>query len=173
MLTENKRLPPSQERLRELLSYDEDTGVFVWREQRGSVKKGSEAGCVSHHGRSDYLLIGVDGNCWYAHQLAILYVTGVFPFPYVDHIDCNGLNNSFKNLRVCTQTQNNGNSRLSLTSASGMKGVTYHKYKKKWQAQIKYNNAYKYLGLFNTPKEAHAVYVEAAKKAFGVFARVS
>jgi len=38
------------------------------------------------------------------------------------------------------------------------------KYRNKFEAQIRINNKHKYLGVFNTAKEAHSVYLKAKKQ---------
>lgn len=63
-------------RLRELLNYDPDTGVFTWLARRGCAEAGSVAGC--RLGRGD-IQIYVDGVQYRAHNLAWLYVYGSFP----------------------------------------------------------------------------------------------
>jgi len=47
-------------------------------------------------------------------------------------------------------------------SKSRLLGVSAHR--KKWKSQINVNGHYRYLGLFNTPEEAHAAYVAARSK---------
>ena len=56
------------------------------------------------------------------------------------------------------------------SNTSGYKGVSWYKRDRKWQAGIKVNGKFIYLGLFNDPKEAHEAYIKAAKKHFGEFA---
>jgi hypothetical protein len=90
----------------------------------------------------------------------------------VDHIDTDGLNNTRANLRVATRSQNKANSRVHLDSRTGFKGVTYRPdCRNHYQAQIQINGVKKHLGRFETPEQANAAYVEAAKEAFGDFAR--
>lgn len=79
----------TQERLKELLTYEPATGVFRWRERRGNqgggcVAPGDEAGSVYKNG---YRMIGVGGRRYGAHRLAFLYMTGAFPPAEVDHIN--------------------------------------------------------------------------------------
>ena len=96
----------SAERLRELLHYDPETGIFRWRNWRTGPAK-ETAGRPSQR----YLQIQVDGRRYQAHRLAILYVTGVWPPDVVDHIDGDGFNNRIANLRSATKSQNLHNRR--------------------------------------------------------------
>lgn len=56
-----------------------------------------------------------------------------------DHIDRNKLNNQYHNLRICTRSQNTMNTGVHVDNTSGFKGVTWHKRKLGWQAQIRVN----------------------------------
>ena len=77
----------SAERLRELLRYDLDTGMFYWRRSRRGPHNG---GSVAGRPTQRYWQIMVDGKRYQAHRLAILYVTGKWPPNVVDHIDGDG-----------------------------------------------------------------------------------
>lgn len=89
----------------------------------------------------------------------------------VDHIDSNPLNNRRSNLRLATRAQNGANQRKPSTNTSGFKGVSFHKQRKKWGANIRVNDKLRNLGYFDTPEEAHEAYKKAAVEAFGEFAR--
>lgn len=84
-------------RLKELLTYDPETGVFIWRGWRsGSAVAGSVAGSLHSDG---YVCIKI-GRCLYrAHRLAFLYMTGSRPIGQVDHINMNRADNRWCNLR--------------------------------------------------------------------------
>lgn len=88
----------------------------------------------------------------------------------VDHIDLNIQNNCKSNLRVCTHQQNNCNKARLCTNTSGYKGVSYHKLRQKWVAQIGVHKRHVHLGLFLTKELAHEAYVAAAKHLHGKFA---
>jgi hypothetical protein len=88
----------------------------------------------------------------------------------VDHIDNDSLNNTRENLRVATFSQNLANSSKSSKNTSGWKGVCFHKGRKRWQATIGVEGRSVYLGIFDTPEEAHAAYCQAAKEHYGEFA---
>jgi len=91
----------------------------------------------------------------------------------IDHVDGNGLNCQKSNLRFSTQKENVRNCRKRKNTSSSLKGVTWHKKDRRWQAQITVDRRYIFLGQFSSEQEAHEVYAEAAQKYFGEFARLS
>ena len=145
---------PSHSRLVELLAYDALTGVFTWKLDRANTAKaGGKAGGVITSGK--YVDIRVDGKAYKAHRLAWLYVTGDDPgTATVDHIDCNGLNNAFANLRLATRRQQRFN-------WGGRKdvGIEYDKRRpnKPWLARF---DGKRY-GCYATRDEARAAYLKA------------
>ena len=101
----SKQCDLTAERLREVLAYDAETGVFTWRDNRGSrAPAGSVAGNVSH--QRGYRQIRVDYNRYLAHRLAWLYVYGEWPAAQIDHINGQTEDNRIVNLRPATQRQN-------------------------------------------------------------------
>jgi hypothetical protein len=161
--------------LRRLLSYDPETGVFTRRvdvmgghhRTQVCIKSGTRAGNPTH----GYWRIGVNGRRYYAHRLAFLYMTGEWPNGVVDHIDGNGQNNAWANLRVANQSQNVANGKLAKNNKAGFKGVYRHNQNGCYVALIHANGKKHHLGCFATPEEAHAAYMDAATKHFGEFAR--
>lgn len=119
-----------------------------WYARRGSSIKGKRFGMQMHR-----------------------FILGAPPHLQVDHIDGNSLNNSRRNLRLATNTQNQHNRILNRNSTSGCKGVgwTHHA----WQAQIHVAGRKVYLGRYTNKQDAVAAYVEAAKKLHGEFFRKS
>lgn len=91
----------------------------------------------------------------------------------VDHIDGNGLNNQKSNLRLCTHSNNMQNSKKPENNTSGYKGVTWHKGRKLWQAQIMVNGKSIYLGRFVNKEDAAHAYDTAAVKYHGEFAKTN
>jgi hypothetical protein len=167
----------SQDRLKQLLDYDPESGVFKWRERRSRLAHaGSVAGSVSkasRHNGGGYRWIGVDGREYLAHRLAWIYMTGVDSACEVDHKNCDRDDNRFDNLREATDSQNMANRGKPANNTSGYKGVSWNKNARKWVASIMRDGRYKYLGLYLTPEAAHAAYVAEADRSFGEFARAS
>jgi hypothetical protein len=87
----------------------------------------------------------------------------------IDHINGNGVDNRKHNLRICTQGQNNCNTKLSKHNTSGIKGVFWHKQAKKWRAMVRVNRKLIYLGYFACINDAKNAYTKAAKEHFGEF----
>lgn len=154
------------ERLREVLTYDPETGAFRWlAKPTNGVQKGAAAGYVKSDG---YVGVTIDGHAYAAHRLAFLWMTGLWPEKHVDHKNRIKTDNRWENLRDASRSQNLGNQKLHSNNRSGAKGVWFDRRLKKWRAGC----ADKYLGCFETMDAARAAYQEAAALRFGEFARL-
>lgn len=91
----------------------------------------------------------------------------------IDHLDGNGLNNTKKNLRRCSQQENIRNSRKRRGTSSRYKGVSWDKREKKWSAYITFDYAKIALGNHDSENEAAIQYNEKAKELFGEFAKLN
>lgn len=156
----------SAERLRELLNYDPETGIFRWKVSRGGTAMiGTIAGCLHPDG---YLLIRADGKQYLAHRLTWLYMTGGWPEDQIDHINGKRADNRWKNLREADATLNSENQRKAQGDnfSCGLLGVTIIKSAKKnpWQARIGITGKQKHLGYFPTPEAAHEAYLQAKRE---------
>lgn len=140
----------TQEELKDNLHYDPDTGIFTWIKFRGGKASiGRLAGYASaSRPGAMYWVISIGRRNYGAHRLAILYVTGKFPAHEVDHINGNGLDNRWVNLRAVTKTINSQNTKLQKNNKSGVCGVSWAKKSRSWVAQIKVNKVNIHLGLF-------------------------
>jgi hypothetical protein len=105
----------TQARLKELLHYNPDTGIFTWASAPNlSIVIGTEAG-TGHEG---YIRIKLDGKSYLAHRLAFLYVDGYMPERQVDHKFGNTEDNRYRELRPVTQMCNSQNCKLTTRSMS-------------------------------------------------------
>ena len=161
----------TQQRLREVLSYDPVTGYFTWRVSTSNrVKVGQRAGTIDAHG---YENIKVDGRIYKSAHLAWLYAYGRWPATgELDHVEAGSTKNALTNLRDATRSQNNMNRRVQSNNTSGFKGVSFHTQRQRWAAYIKVNGKRKHLGLFDTPELASAAYEAAARVLHHEFAKV-
>lgn len=149
----------TSERLREKISYDPDTGEFRHKIAHGSAVAGGLCGRVNRDG---YRQISVDLRLYSAHRLAWLYVYGMWPDGFIDHINRLRDDNRIKNLRVVSRAENNQNTKLFRTNTSGYRGVTWDSRGKKWRASITVNNKKRSLGSHNTKLLAYEAYLFAA-----------
>lgn len=166
----------TQSRVRELLDYDPETGIFIWRVDRVANRRvikaaGSVAGCVMKVKKNSYRVIKINDRQYSAHRLAWLLVTGSWPERDIDHRDGDGLNNRWRNLREATSAQNSANRRLSRNNTSGAKGVSWRTDLGKWKATIEVARRRRHLGFFVDKADAAAAYEAAAMEHFGEFAR--
>lgn len=158
-------------RLRQLLDYNPDTGVFRWCEKPNKrTNIGAIAGEIGQWG---HRRIQINGHRYQAHHLAWLYVHGVWPTGILDHANGKPDDNRIANLRPATTAQNMQNSRRFSTNSSGFKGVDFCRQTRRWRAHIVVDGRYIHLGRFPSPEEAHAAYIAAAVEHFGEFARAA
>ena len=92
------------------------------------------------------------------------------PGEIVDHINGYALDNQRANLRLVTAGQNGQNKRLSALSATGLKGVGWHKARRKYHARIQLQGIRYHLGFFEDAQSAAQAYDAAARVLFGAFA---
>lgn len=153
------------EQVRIALSYDSETGEFIWLKGSNPLNRrvGRTAGSLAQSG---YICISVHGVSYLAHRLAWLHVHGVWPAAEIDHINGIRHDNRLVNLREADHSLNMANARV--IRKSRLKGTS--RCRDKWQARITVGQKTTHLGTFSTAQQAHAAYVAAAKKLFGPFA---
>jgi len=166
-------IPPGLDRLREVLEYRPDTGVFIWKIKPSRHARARVGGVAGFVGPSGYWTIGLDGKTYFAHHLARFYVTGEWPKGQTDHRNLNKTDTILSNLRPASASQNAANRRVRISSFSGIKGVGWCKQTRKWRAMAYKDGKCYNLGRFDCPAAAQFAYAIAADKLHGEFARVS
>ena len=148
----------SQERVKELFSYDEKN--LIWKVRTSNrIKIGAIAGNYNH----GYREINVDGKRYYAHRLVWLYHYGYLPKEHLDHINGNTQDNRIENLRIVDPQGNARNCGMSCNNVSGVKGVYLNK-SQNWVANIVINGKTKYLGSYKNFDDAvRARYLEEVR----------
>lgn len=122
----------TQKRLKELLHYDPETGLFTWKSGASRrVRVGDVAGYLGM-----YVFIRIQGVLYRAHRLAWLYMHGSWPKSDIDHWDRNKHNNAIANLREASDSENLFNIGTRSDSTSGVSGVSWAKREGLWRAYI-------------------------------------
>lgn len=141
------------ERLREVLHYDPETGVFTWKETLSRrAPAGSRAG--AHRALKGYTPLGVLGVRYLAHRLAWFYVHGVWPPEDLDHINRDRSDNRIANLRLASRAENSQNASIKRNNSSGYKGISWHSPTAKRRAYLTINRKQVHLGMFACLSEA-------------------
>ena len=121
----------TQERLKQLLSYDQKTGLF-----KRFKRLGPKTEISGHIDTNGYRQIMLDKKLYMAHRLAWLYVYGYFPSDQIDHINRQSDDNRIENLRKATPSQNQQNTKMRSDNKSGFKGISFIEKENKWRARI-------------------------------------
>jgi hypothetical protein len=126
----------THEALRQVLHYEPLTGVFTWMVRPSRrTRAGDVAGTLDKDG---HRVIKYQGRFYFAHRLAVLYMTGRWPTGIVDHRDTDPDNNRWDNLRDTDQVTNMQNQRRAMSSSkSGVLGVHWCAIKQRWIASIR------------------------------------
>lgn len=157
-----KRPLPSLEELRQLLSYDSETGIFTWKKRtdiRSAVNARLEGKPAGFVGKQGYIRIEIRGVTHSAHRLAWVMTYGEWPEAQLDHINGDPADNRIVNLRCVTEIENSRNRSLPKDNKTGVIGV--HTQHGKFVAQIKNNGQIHRLGSFEKLSDA----AEARRKA--------
>lgn len=159
----------SQIKLKSVLYYSPITGLFTWRSCSSTrMKVGDVAGSQSAAG---YIKIKIEGELYYAHRLAWLYMYGVWPTHQIDHKNGIRHDNKRSNLRQATALENQMNRAVRSNSSSGKKCVSRDAKRNKWVVQPVLGGQRYYLGRFHSVEEASLVYGEFARNHHGLFYR--
>jgi hypothetical protein len=157
-----KSIDPSLVRSR--FSYDKDNGVLTRIACSQKCLIGKAAGTLNN----GYLKTYIGSVPYSVHRLIWVMVTGAWPDGCIDHIDGNGRNNRWANLRDVSQKANTQNRRRACSSnRCGFLGVSDlgRNLKKPFRALIQTGKRRVFLGMFSTAEEAHSAYL-VAKRVF-------
>lgn len=157
----------TQKRLKELASYDPETGVFTSKVRSGGpVVPGTVL--TGRHSRG-YVRFALDGKRHYAHRIAYLYMTGAWPPSCIDHINRDTSDNRWANLRAADHAENMSNVAWR-PSESGVLGAAPHQ--GRYRSRIRFRGVSHDLETYLTAAEAGAAYSQEAIRLRGEFALV-
>ena len=157
MLKKNKL--PDQSTLLSLFEYKD--GHLLSRRKRRHCTVGGSVGCLQSYG---YVVVKIGAASYYAHRLVFKmhHDTDAIDTLDIDHINGVRDDNRIENLRLVDRSMNTQNLRgARKNNKTGFLGVS-NKFGR-YVAQIRRNGKYEYLGLFDTPEEAHATYLKAKR----------
>lgn len=144
----------AQDRLKELLDYDPETGHFTWLKYRcGQAKVGDIAGGPHSAG---YIAINMSEYPYLAHRLVWLWLYGRLPKNEIDHINHNRKDNRLCNLREVSGAENKRNASKRVDNKSGYVGICWSSRRNKWRANIFTNHKQYFLGEFRDISDAIA-----------------
>lgn len=153
----------TQKELRQILSYDANTGIFISKINRGKrIKINDVLGTVRSDG---YISIVINSKHYKAQNLAWLYVYGKLPKNELDHKNKNKADNKIANLRDIEHKENCRNRSKRSDNKSGVTGVYFNEKRNKWLCGIRVDGKYYHLGCFKDFDDA----VDARKKALKEF----
>lgn len=155
----------TKERLQEMFVYSD--GNLYWKKPRKKVVVGSKAGALSGRG---YMDVKIDQKIYKLHRLIFMWHHGYMP-EFVDHVDCERLNNKIENLREATASQNKWNQPVPKNNTSGIKGVCFDKTKNKWKGYVGYQGKDKHIGNFDSIDDAKIAVEKTRGELHGQFAR--
>ena len=157
----------TQEFLKAVLNYDQDTGIFTWKVSPArQVFSGDIAGTKR---KDEYIQIKVDNELILSHRLAWIYMYGYLP-KYIDHINGQRDDNRITNIREVSNQQNSLNSKISKNNTSGIKGVYWDKNRNKWAVRLFVNGKCKFFKRFDDMDLAKLVIEEVRNKYHGKYA---
>lgn len=155
------------ERIKTDLICNED-GSIVWASPKNkNIKAGTVAGWVDENGYTYIRLMKTVGGksetrCLAAHHIIWFAKTGEWPTKEVDHINGRRSDNRFVNLRLADREQQMWNlrQRSGLKYPTGVERINGGRYR----ARIRVEGRTRHLGVFDTPEEAHDVFLEVARQ---------
>jgi len=155
----------TQEYVKQLFTYNPDTGDLIWNKRPLAKRVGKIAGTKQKiiKGGKYYIYLKINGNKHLSHRIIWLHQYGNYPINDIDHIDGNGCNNRLSNLRDVSALTNAQNASKRSDNTSGVIGVRFTN--NRWYATINVDNTRHHLGSFvkfsdavNARKNAEVLY---------------
>ncbi|EII4275234.1 HNH endonuclease [Salmonella enterica] len=131
-----KQLLMSVGDIRDLIDYNSENGVLTAKVNFSGRQAGSVIGSQTWQG---YYAFSLFGKKCFAHRLAWLLHYGEWPSQPIDHINGIKTDNSIRNLRLCSLSQNQFNKPTQKNNTTGVKGVYWNKRDKRYVASVQFN----------------------------------
>jgi hypothetical protein len=137
-------------------------------EQKAIVDDEDLDRCLLHNWYTNgpgYVMTTIKGKTVFLHS----FVMGAKEGEEIDHKFQDKFDCRKEFLRLCTHSQNCANDGPRSNNKLGVKGVDWYERSKKYRATIRVNYKKIHLGLFDSAREAAAIYNYWSKKYFGEF----
>lgn len=164
MNTEFKKL------LENSFEFDLENGKLYWKNvsKHHNQLKGKEAGyAVKNKNNKFYWVIKLNNKVYKRGRLIYFCINNDFPFPCIDHINGNSLDDRPINLRQATITQNNWNHRGRKKKTNLPMGIRTNN--NKFVARISHNKKQITIGTFDNLNDAKKAYMEKRIELYGNF----
>jgi len=156
---------PTPETLRNLLSYDPDTGLLTWKRRPLELFASERAGKswnTKFCGKPAFTTFHNYGykhgkifeKYYLAHRIAYAIYHGIWPADQIDHINGDKLDNRIANLRDVNCGENSRNMRRPSTNTSGHIGVSWCNSRGKWNSRICAHGKKRHIGYFTDIEDA-------------------
>lgn len=152
-------------------SHEEILKMFTYNKESGLLYRNGKSEPLRRINDNDYIDVCIKSKTYRAHRIIWMYVYGVWPDGFIDHINGNKSDNRIENLRICTNSQNQMNRKVTSKSITGIKGVFSRG--KRFYSQIVVSGKTICLGSFGNSLDAATAYNNAAIKYHGEFATLN
>lgn len=182
---QHKRYDISIEDLRQLISYDPETGQLTWLERplrfckSDSEQRRWNSRCANKEAKttkneSGYLRLKLFDVVYKAHRVcwALYHGKWLDEGLFIDHINNDPSDNRICNLRAATSSQNSKNQRKIKRKTSSLKGVFWSRKEGAWRSRLIHEGKSYNLGLFSDEQLAHKSYCKLAEELCGEFFKV-
>ena len=163
------------EDLRQLLSYNPETGELVWLSRDESwFKKASDAkGWNKKYAGTKafqtlycgYLQGHILKKHYFAHRVSWALYHGFWPSDQIDHVNGIRSDNRIANLRDVSHSDNQKNVKLRHDNKSGMPGIDWKVGASAWRVRVSRDGARRLVGYFKNLDEAVAARRRAQQEA--------
>ena len=162
---------PTYAEVAELIKYDPETGVMIWRvraahlfnARRGSNERAAKIWNTRYAGTHAFAVVNrrrrsgaLFNRCYLAHHIAWLLGTGRWPEHEIDHVNGDQADNRLVNLRDVPHVVNQQNMKKPTTNTSGFTGVYKVSWGNKWCARVNHHSTHYHLGYFYSLQDAAA-----------------
>jgi len=147
--------------IRKYLSYNPKTGALI------STRRSNEGIELGSFDLRGYRRLSINGRIFRAHRIIWFIMTGEEPLDIIDHVNGDGSDNRWSNLREATRIENSRNRKPNASlSHKGVQRLPSGRFR----VRIQQSGQRITIGTHDTMAEALKSYNIAAKKYFGAFA---